>query len=712
MSVNNRKYITSTGMLLKQLNEESKLNNNSYQNHQHQTQNQMYQQSSGTNYHSQNLGSSMNQYNQTPYSNSNMPNYSTGHMSNQFSTGLFNNSQNGLPVVAAAAAIFSKLAASSNQFQHQSNVPDIMMLPGSMSQQRWQHQSKPSSHPYFKQQKHQNLNKKNNSLNSSTSVSSMNAVSSSSSSSSVIELPETFGLPSNKVSKTSHSKYASSATSLQSSSSATTMESLKSQTDILIEDKSNETTESKSDDIEIISENYPSIDMNSQVTANTTASNSMMIQTAFQSNNDENFKNYLAKNYDGGQLAIATKPQCNFISNLSCINQILNECDYYNKLKRRKPYSNIRLNKIFNDSEEDESDQDDDDKPDSTRVKSKKIIVIDDTNEELHKPWITPDLIKLIKHRNLLQSKINENKLEANTNLSDADAELMKKFKNLRNKVTKLVKKARKDYLVKYIQESKENKTASTEKTTNNELESELISDLAKNPVPPPPTTSTTTTTSAKSPTGSTVATVETNKTNPNINPTILSLTTQLNSSTNQTTFLQNQNNLMMSLYNSYFNQYLQQYQHQQQQAQQLATAAAAKTDEAAPKSETETGYDMLQKQAAYYAQQQRAIQTQLETSLSQSAQQLVQEMAQMASNKPNQQPAFILNQQFNNQQQHHLHQHIHPGSNQQQNYPQPQSNQIGLLVPNQAAAGIVAQPQSNKLYSMQYNYKNNMIVS
>ena len=58
----------------------------------------------------------------------------------------------------------------------------------------------------------------------------------------------------------------------------------------------------------------------------------------------------------------------------------------------------------------------------------------------MHKPWITPELIKLIKHRNLLQTKINENngKLDAS-----ADAELMKKFKNLRNKVTKLVKKAR-----------------------------------------------------------------------------------------------------------------------------------------------------------------------------------------------------------------------------------------------------------------------------
>ena len=62
----------------------------------------------GTNYHSQNLGASMNQFKQAPYSN--MPNYSSGNMSNQFSTGLLNNSQNGLPVVASI-----------NQFQYQSN---------------------------------------------------------------------------------------------------------------------------------------------------------------------------------------------------------------------------------------------------------------------------------------------------------------------------------------------------------------------------------------------------------------------------------------------------------------------------------------------------------------------------------------------------------------------------------------------------------------
>ena len=85
------------------------------------------------------------------------------------------------------------------------------------------------------------------------------------------------------------------------------------------------------------------------------------------------------------------------------------------------------------------------------KLKTKHVIIIDDTSEELHKPWITPDLIKLIKHRNLLQSKLTSE----NGNLSSEvgavvigqtlqpDEELLKKFKNLRNKVTKLVKKAR-----------------------------------------------------------------------------------------------------------------------------------------------------------------------------------------------------------------------------------------------------------------------------
>lgn len=142
MSVNNRKYITSTGILLKQLNEESNnsSNNNSYHHHHNQQQQQqqqqrhgpMYQsqqqQSSGNNYHPQQVSHNLNQTNfsnQSTYSN--IPSYSTGqNMPNMFN-GLFPNGANGLPVSAAlnaaAAALISKLSANPNQFQPQSNVP-------------------------------------------------------------------------------------------------------------------------------------------------------------------------------------------------------------------------------------------------------------------------------------------------------------------------------------------------------------------------------------------------------------------------------------------------------------------------------------------------------------------------------------------------------------------------------------------------------------
>jgi hypothetical protein len=140
MSVNNRKYITSTGILLKQLNEESNnsSNNNSYHHHHNQQQQQqqqqqrhgpMYQsqqqQSSGNNYHPQHNLNQTNFSNQSTYSN--IPSYSTGqNMPNMFN-GLFPNGPNGLPVSAAlnaaAAALISKLSANPNQFQPQSNVP-------------------------------------------------------------------------------------------------------------------------------------------------------------------------------------------------------------------------------------------------------------------------------------------------------------------------------------------------------------------------------------------------------------------------------------------------------------------------------------------------------------------------------------------------------------------------------------------------------------
>ena len=85
--------------------------------------------------------------------------------------------------------------------------------------------------------------------------------------------------------------------------------------------------------------------------------------------------------------------------------------------------------------------------------------------------------------------------------------------------------------------------------------------------------------------------------------------------------------------------------QYQEQQQQILNESKDEKTSDT---------LDSLQKQAAYYAQQQRTIQTQLEASLTKTAEQLIQEIANLAAAKTNQ--PIVLNQ-FSHQQ-HHLHQH------------------------------------------------------
>ena len=525
-----------------------------------------------------------------------------------------------------------------------------MLLQDGMSQQRWQQQKKAPYPPKPNQQQSQKQPQPHKKQQQSNPQPPSNQAQST-----VVDLPETFGLPSNSSSSTLYSKSATSLKYNASSDSLTKASS--SMADLLIDESlstqpnnthtlcspktQNGPPEHSSNDIEIINE-----------ASSSSSSSQLASSITFQYNNDETFKNYLAKTYNSS-LSIASKPQSNFISNLACMNQILSQHDFYDsKLRRCKPYSSVKPKDILTVDNEDENESETSDnesdvdmndeatkesrKRSSNKLKSKKIIVIDDTNEEMHKPWITPELIKLIKHRNLLQSKINENKPAADEkseadpaeSRNPADAELIKKFKNLRNKVTKLVKKARKDYLAKYIQESKASKAEASPAKPAVVVE-QNVENSSENKA------QTQTTSSASS--GTTQSQPKTN------NPAVNTITTQLTSSGS---FLTNSNNVLVSIYNGYYNQYIQQY-NQQQQAQQLSAGEASASGE---------GMELLQKQAAFYAQQQHGIQTQLEQSLQQAAQQLIGEIASMASAKTNQ--PFVLNQ-FSHQQ-HHLHHHMH----------------------------------------------------
>ncbi len=266
--------------------------------------------------------------------------------------------------------------------------------------------------------------------------------------STVAELPETFGLPLNKLKK-SLPKYTSS-----SLSSTTTSLLNATNSDIQIISAQSKIGESVSaptltvtnkqyqqdNEIEIISENFP-------ISSSTSSTSSIQQKQALLNKNlslnstnittttDEKFKEYLSKNYNM-DLSVACKPQCNFVSNISCIDQCIKQTNYYeNYLKKQQGFNKrIKFNSFS-------SDVDDENAGDSiSKIKKQKIIVIDDTDEggsdEAQKPWITPQLINLIKQRNLLQSKLTAQGKEP-------DAEMNAKFKSLRNKVTKLVKNAR-----------------------------------------------------------------------------------------------------------------------------------------------------------------------------------------------------------------------------------------------------------------------------
>lgn len=692
MSINNRKYIQSTGSLLTRLTEES--NNPNFQHHGQQQSFQNVNINANSSYNrAPNPNPNQMAYSQQGYQG--MAQYSTAGQHNMYAN--YNQATNGnmpmfnsnMQTAAATAQLLGQI--NSKQPQEMINLQQPHQAHQSHRDRRHnQHHAsyntsrdskKPSEHrsdrSHSKKQQHQQQQQQQTQ------------------SSSVTELPETFGLPSNTKKFTK-----------QHQDSTKTPE-------IILDDASKATSpkriEETSTDVEIISENYPE-------------TKTEIVELTLKPSSDELFKSYLGRRFKG-RLAVTSKPQCNFISNFNCLEQLLTDCDYYTT-RQRRPYSNLKLRNIYTTTSDNDSETEELNDGDSVakKLKTKHVIVIDDTNEEMHKPWITPDLIKLIKHRNMLQAKLGENSVQGEV----PDEELVKKFKNLRNKVTKLVKKARKDYLTKYIADSKEMKRVESEKK-DQPIEPALVASLTQKapPPPPPPSQQQDGTSSRKSDSPTTKSDA---KSSSEASTAVAKITSQLtttseNDEKNTGSFLKNQNTLMMGMYNQYYNQYIQQYQSQQEEAQSLAQAAAEVQEKATNEEEEQDAaetnrknYELLQKQAAYYAKQQAAIQTQLEASLGKSAQQLIEEISSMASAKP--QKPLVVNQ-FSHQQQHHIHQHIHHNplnvagigpysqqAQQQQYQPQPIGNAINTA-PNYEPT---PQHGPQQPYSMHYNY--NMVVS
>lgn len=682
-SVNNRKYLTSTGQLLNSLKAEDQTNTNLYQSPPHNTP-----MSSQQHQHHQQQPQMQAQYQQQHHyqQQQNFNNFGNPNLQFQANSNFLNQQQNQYlatqnQLTKSSSQLISQVATNNNQMDYfqQMKMQQLQSVSNlhqnQMHTSKWPKQQKPS---HIQQQQQVKQSSQHLKQPSSKKQPTPNPAPSTSSST-VAELPETFGLPSNNSSsKLSHSKSKSSLAAqtaeilidenLSTSVSSTATKAILSPK--AVQNGTSDPTTLKQVDksnteIEIISESSSSV---------TSVSNNHQNSSA----NEEIFKNYLSKNYNAGsQVATGPKSQSNFISNCSCINQMLNQLtdsktDYFeNKLKRCKPYSNVKPKEILelqgafdlaasdDDDETEEGEDNDDEENDKkkqkrlSKLKDTRVIVIDDTNEEMHKPWITADLIKLIKHRNLLQSKITENNLKATTSeeigtglSKTADDELIKKFKNLRNKVTKLVKKARKDYLVKYVQENKSKAAESAASNVTGELSAQnsqqnlLKSTDSNETLLTTPSSSHTNLQSSTSTTSTNLSTISSTN-----NQTVNEITSKLTSS-----ILSNPNTLMTTMYTTYYNQYMKQYQEQQQQAQSLTTDDKSKPDG----SLTE-----LQKQAAYYAQQQRTIQTQLEASLTKTAEQLIQEIANLAADKASQ-PIVQLNQ-FTHQQ-HHLH-HYQPMS-------------------------------------------------
>jgi hypothetical protein len=177
--------------------------------------------------------------------------------------------------------------------------------------------------------------------------------------------------------------------------------------------------------------------------------------------NNNSYREYLTTNF--GRVRVhCHKPQPNFFSNLSCLEEIKRRLRLNNNSS-----SSLLFRHLLDDNDQDllttlqiniepedgeiESDEEntkdsngklskhllsDDDNNDKQKIRKKSKLIDENLNDITksslnEKPWMTNEIRQLIKQRNKLQAQM----LNGETN-----AEIEKKFRKLRNKIGKHVK--------------------------------------------------------------------------------------------------------------------------------------------------------------------------------------------------------------------------------------------------------------------------------
>ncbi|CAF0843981.1 unnamed protein product [Adineta steineri] len=177
------------------------------------------------------------------------------------------------------------------------------------------------------------------------------------------------------------------------------------------------------------------------------------------------YREYLTTNF--GRVRVhCHKPQPNFFSNISCIEEIKRRLRLNNNISSSNLFRHLIDDndqdlfltlQVTAETEDGEIESDEENKIDLNGKKSKHALSDDDTEKHIRKktkliddgmndltksslnekPWITNELRQLIKQRNKLQAQILN---------GDTNADIEKKFKKMRNKICKHAKTLKAKY--------------------------------------------------------------------------------------------------------------------------------------------------------------------------------------------------------------------------------------------------------------------------